>query len=86
MKKISKLNLAEIIVDISDVKLAEDFLGNMFTLSELEDLKSRLEVLKMVKDGMPHRKIAKDLKVSIATVSRGSKEVKYSDSEFIKLL
>ena len=78
--------LAQALVDISDLKVAKDFLSNMFTPNELEELVLRLKILKSLKAGVPQRQIAKKLNVSIGTVSRGSREVKYGKSKFIQQL
>jgi Trp operon repressor len=78
--------LAQALTEINDLKVAKDFLSNMLTPNELEELVLRLQILKSLKAGIPQRKIAKDLNVSIGTVSRGSREVKYGKSKFIQQL
>lgn len=54
----------------------EDFLSGLLTTAELEELPKRLEIIRLLKKGVPQAKIAKDLGVGIATVTRGSKELK----------
>ncbi|MBI5152372.1 helix-turn-helix domain-containing protein [Candidatus Peregrinibacteria bacterium] len=74
--------LSEIIVKIKNRKLAENFLSNILTPAELDEISRRLQIVKMLKKGMPQRKIAKNLNVAIATVGRGSKELKYGKAGF----
>ena len=54
----------------------EDFLTGLLTAAELEELPKRLEIIRQLKKGVPQAKIAKDLGVGIATVTRGSKELR----------
>ncbi|NOY14761.1 MAG: transcriptional regulator [bacterium] len=54
----------------------KDFLMGILTSSELEDITTRLQIVKMLIAKVPQRKIAQQLKVGMATVSRGSRELK----------
>ncbi|MDD2515651.1 MAG: Trp family transcriptional regulator [Candidatus Gracilibacteria bacterium] len=54
----------------------KDFLETILTPKELEQIPIRLEIVRQIKQGIAHHKIAEDLKVGIATVTRGSKELK----------
>ena len=78
--------LAKVIVDIEDEKLAEDFLKNILTPSELEEISKRLQVVKLLNKGIAQREVAKKLAVSMGTVSRGSRELKYGAKGFSKVL
>lgn len=51
------------------------FLAGILTPSELSQLAVRLEIVKRLKRGQTQREIADDLKVGIATVTRGSREL-----------
>jgi len=53
-----------------------DFLKGILTPKELNELYSRLRIVKMIKTSLPHQEIARKLKVGVATVSRGSRELK----------
>ena len=44
--------------------------------TELHELNNRIQILHMLKQGMPQRAIAKELGVAIATVSRGARALK----------
>lgn len=48
-------------------------LESLLTPVELTEIANRLQIFNRLKAGMPHRKIAEELGVGIATVSRGSR-------------
>ena len=52
-----------------------DFLYGILTPKELEELTTRLQIVKLIKKGLPHQEIAHRLKVGVATVTRGSREL-----------
>lgn len=78
--------LAEAIISIKDIGLAEAFLHNILTPAELEEISKRLQIVKLLLDGVSQREVAKKLGVSMGTVSRGSRELKYGDNGFKKIL
>lgn len=78
--------LAEAFVSIKDASLAESFLHNILTPSELEEISKRLQIVKLLNAGISQRDVAKKLGVSMGTVSRGSRELKYGESGFKKIL
>lgn len=51
-------------------------LQGLLTPTELAEVPKRLQIFKMLKAGIPQREIAKELGVGIATVTRGSRELK----------
>lgn len=73
-------NVISVIDTIQDKRLLEDFLVGITTAKERDELAKRLEVIKRLLDGQPQHKIADDLGVGVATVTRGSKEL--SDGRF----
>ncbi len=56
-------------------KLLHEFLIDLLSPSEYKDLGIRWQIVKLLNKGMPHREIAKRLRVSVATVTRGSREL-----------
>lgn len=64
-----------VIDQIQDKRLLEDFLIGITTAKERNELSQRLEIIKRLLDGQPQHKIANDLGVGVATVTRGSKEL-----------
>ena len=51
-------------------------LDGLLTPSELKSISTRLQIAQMLKQGIPQREIATTLGVGIATVTRGSRELK----------
>ena len=78
--------LSEAIVKISSPSVAESFLHNILTPAELEEVSVRLQIVKLLLQGLPQREVAKKLGVSMGTVSRGSRELKYGVNGFEKVL
>ncbi len=69
-------------------------LESILTPSELTELPNRLAIIKQIKAGVPQHKIAENLGVGVATVTRGALAIKngqfanvppYSNSELAKL-
>jgi TrpR family trp operon transcriptional repressor len=54
----------------------EEALRELLTDSELAEIANRLQIFAMLKQGIPQRRIADELGVGIATVTRGSKALK----------
>jgi TrpR family transcriptional regulator, trp operon repressor len=67
--------LIEFILTIKDKNEMEDFLRGILTPKELVELPNRLEIVKMLKKGVSQQEIAGKLKVGVATVTRGSREI-----------
>lgn len=69
-------NLAKYLLSIKTPQEMEDFLVAIFTPAELEHIPKRLELVRLLKQGVPQHEIARQLGVGIATVTRGSGELK----------
>ena len=54
----------------------EKTLRDLLTLKELAEMANRLQIIEMLKQGIPQRQIADKLGVGIATVTRGSLHLK----------
>jgi len=72
--------LAELITKLKSPELAKAFLQNILTPSDLDEISVRLQVFKLLHKGLPQREVAKSLGVSIGTVSRGAREMKYGEA------
>jgi len=75
----NKKRLNDLIAILLKIRTREemlDFLKGILTPKELEELPTRLVIVKMLKKGIVQEKIAKELKVGIGTVTRGSNEIK----------
>ena len=67
--------LAQVMFDLKSKQDMVEFLEGILTPKELQELSLRLQIIKKLKAGEPQRKIATDLGVGIATITRGSKEI-----------
>jgi len=86
MPRAKKEDIVDIIVKINDRKLAEDFLSDILSPAEREDIEQRWKLVQMLNKGIPQRKIAKKLGVSLCKITRGSRELKYGSGALKKLL
>ena len=55
--------------------LLHEFLFDLLSPAEYKDLAVRWQIVKQLEKGISQREIAKNLKVSISTVTRGSREM-----------
>jgi TrpR family transcriptional regulator, trp operon repressor len=72
-------NLEELISILLEIKRKEEmynFLRGILTPKELIELPNRLQIVKMLKKGVSQHDIAEKLRVGVATVTRGSREIK----------
>lgn len=67
--------LIDTLLNIKTKKAMLEFLLGIFTPQELEEIPTRLQIVKKLKQGMSQHEIAKQLSVGVATVTRGSKEL-----------
>ena len=55
----------------------------LFTQGEIEEFAKRIELVKLLKEGVPQHQIAKKLGVGVATVTRGAKEIKQGRFKYV---
>ena len=67
--------LISILLSIKTETGMREFLLGLLTPKEIEELPKRIQIVKMLKKGIPHHTIAEKLGVGVATVTRGSKEI-----------
>jgi TrpR family trp operon transcriptional repressor len=60
--------------------------SNLFTKQEREELSRRLQIFRKLLDGNNQRDISRALGVGIATVTRGSRELKQVDSAIREII
>lgn len=68
--------LVNVLVQIKTPKLMDDFLEDILTPTEFDDLVTRWQIIKLLAKGVPQREIAQKLGVSIAKITRGSREMR----------
>jgi len=69
-------SVIDVIRSTRDKELLEDFLVGITTPRERNEIAQRLEIVERLLKKEPQHKIAEDLGVGVATVTRGSKELK----------
>jgi len=77
--------LANLFLSLHSTDNLAKLLDGLLTPQEVEQLNKRIEIVKRLKAGESQRKIARDLKVGLATVTRGAKEVKLGKFAPIKI-
>jgi TrpR family trp operon transcriptional repressor len=78
--------ISRVFSEINDVGLVEDLLKCLLTVNELKEIARRWEVVKLLDRGFTQRRIAKELKMSLCKITRGSKELKKEGSAFKKVI
>jgi len=78
--------LAAALVSITDREEMELFLDELLTRGELCDVSLRWRLLELLSEGMPQRKIAEELQISLCKITRGSRILKNKRSISRQLL
>lgn len=78
--------LAKLLAKVKNPKLMDEFLEAILTPDEFDDIVIRWQIIKQLAKGVPQRKIAKTLGVSIAKITRGSRELRNAKGGFWKVL
>jgi TrpR family transcriptional regulator, trp operon repressor len=68
--------LIAVFASINDRATMRKFFREIFTRSEIADLSLRWRLMRMLKDGMPQRRIAGELGVSLCKITRGARLIK----------
>lgn len=65
-----------------DTTALEQFFKAILTPKECIEIPRRLQIVKQLKNGIPQREIARNLETSIATVTRGAREINTENNGF----
>lgn len=84
LEKKYKDNLIKAILNLESKSEVEAFLNALLTPAEMEAIPIRLEIIRLLKKGIKQREISNKLGVGIATVTRGSTELKKGNFKSIK--
>ncbi len=69
-----------------DKQLLADFMRDILTPREFENISVRWEIVKRLAKGEHHAAIAEDLHLGVATVTRGSREMRKKEGGFRRAL
>ena len=82
-----KKELIEILSSINgDKNFMTEFLLDILTPAEFEDLALRWQIVKKLSKGETHREVAGELGLGISTVTRGSRELRNKHGGFALML
>jgi Trp operon repressor len=70
----------------SSQSLLAKFLEDLFTPTEFDEVAARWQIVKLLKAEVPHHEIAKRTHTAVATVTRGSREMKDPQGGFQAVL
>ncbi len=82
----AKMELFKVIKELNTPEEINQLFNEILTKSEMEVLSKRWRILNMLNDGYTQREIAKELKVSLCKVTRGSKILKDKNAVVTKFL
>ena len=75
--------LATVFLSQKSEEEMKNLLEGILTPKELLEIPMRLQIVRMLKKGVPQHQIAKELGIGIATVTRGSKEIQKGKFKYI---
>lgn len=84
MESVWRRELAKLMVSAKSAGELDGLLDALLTPAEHEELAKRWQIVKQLIQGVPQREVRDKLKVSIATVTRGSRELQYGNGIFQK--
>lgn len=79
-------DLVTLLAGIKSPKLMGEFLDDLLTPAEAKEVVARWQIVKQLVEGVPQREIAKKLGVSLAKITRGSRELLDKNGGFWKVL
>lgn len=87
--KLDPKALAAVAVVLASIKSPEEmsrFLGELLTPGEVRDITLRWKLLEMLSQGVPQRKIAEELQISLCKITRGSRILKQKGAVTARVL
>ena len=86
MNKAYKKELVKLLVGIKDARLMRDFLEDLFSPAEFNDIAKRWQLVKQLARGVTQREISGNLRVGVAKITRGSRMLLNKTGGFNKVL
>ncbi len=85
-KRKRKVRLGSALASLKTPASAEKFLQEMLTPREYHDFTLRWELMELLVDGVPQRKIAEQLGISLCKITRGARILKAKNGIVAKFL
>lgn len=76
-------SLADVFLEADSKMKMENLLKGLLTPSEIQELATRIKIIRLLKKGVGQHDIAKKLNIGVATVTRGSKEIKQGNFKYV---
>lgn len=76
-------DLVRVLLSMKSSEEMTNLLEGILTPKELLEIPMRLRIVRMLKKGIPQHQIAKELRIGIATVTRGSKEIQKGNFKYV---
>ncbi|MBO4343044.1 MAG: TrpR-related protein YerC/YecD [Clostridia bacterium] len=81
-KTASTDRLFKVIADLKTVEECYDFFEDLCTIKEIQDMSQRLDTAILLSTGKSYQKIAEEISVSTATISRVNKCLEYGSGGY----
>lgn len=78
--------LATVLADLTDVPVMQDFLKDLCTPAELIAMAERLRIVSLLNTGASYREVAEQAGVSVTTVGRVARSMRYGSGGYKKVL
>jgi len=78
--------MSRVLSTVKDPQLIESFLYSLLTKAEADEIAKRWALVKRIAQGVPQRRIAAELGLSLCKITRGSRELKKENSSFRSML
>ncbi|NKB46954.1 MAG: transposase [Legionellales bacterium] len=85
-KSTIKLSLYQAIASLKNTTETMDFLHDLCTPAELQAMSDRWQVVVPIVQGMPYRQISEETGVSVTTVGRVARCLRYGSGAYLKIL
>lgn len=79
-------DLCELFAAVDNPKEADMLLQDILTPQEIEAIAERWQLVRQLASGKPQRDVAKNLKISISKITRGSRVLKYGTGGFLHFI
>lgn len=76
-------SLVDILLEADSKVKMENLLKGLLAPSEIEEFAKRIKIVRLLKKGVGQHEIAKKLNIGVATVTRGSKEIKQGNFKYV---
>lgn len=75
--------LVQVLLEADSHEKMKNLLKGLLTPSELAEFGQRIQLVRLLKKGVGQHDIAKKLHIGVATVTRGSKEIKQGNFKYV---